>query len=145
MAATLLRYYWFRISDVMVPLGAALVVGAISHRWQATQPKWHGVGLVAALLVVGFQLGETMWRRQLDPCPPADARHRQRCRLARGVPWAATETPPDAVFLTPRLCADFSLVCRSRRGRQPQRHSAGCTEHRRVAPPQRADSRHAER
>jgi hypothetical protein len=107
LAAALLRYYWFRTSDVMVPLGAALVLGAILYRWQATRPAWHRMGLVAALLVVGCQLGETIWRRHLDPRPPADFGIANVAAWREACEWAAAETSPDAVFLTPRLAQTF--------------------------------------
>jgi hypothetical protein len=107
LAAALLRYYWFRTSDVMVPLGAALMLGSILYRWQTTRPAWHALGLVAALAIVGCQLGETMWRRQLDPRPPADEGIANVAAWREACQWAAAETAPDAVFLTPRLSQTF--------------------------------------
>jgi hypothetical protein len=144
LAAALLRYYWFRTSGVMVPLGAALVLGSILYRWQTTRPAWHAAGLVAALAIVGCQLGETMWRRQLDPRPPADEGIANVAAWREACEWAAAETAPDAVFLTPRLSQTFRWYAGRaevvNRKDIPQ-DARGIVEY----APQRVDSRHAGR
>jgi hypothetical protein len=107
LAASLLRYYWFRLSDVMVPLGAALVISSIFRRWEVTRPKWHAVGLVLTLIVAGGHLCQTIWWRHIDPRPPADFGITNLEAWREVCDWAAAETEPDAIFLTPRLAQTF--------------------------------------
>ncbi len=107
LAASLLRYYWFRMSDVMVPLGVALIASAILRCWQTSRPTWHAIGLVVALLVSGTNLGETIYLRHANPRPPADANVANLPAWREMCAWIAAETPADAVFLTPRLAQTF--------------------------------------
>jgi Domain of unknown function (DUF6798) len=107
LAAGLLRYYWFRMSDVMVPLGVSLLAAAVLCRWQAQRHPLFALALTAALLAAGAHLGQQMWLRQTYPRPRADwgvadfEDYEEICR------WAAEHTPPDALFLVPRMSQTF--------------------------------------
>lgn len=109
LAASLLRYYWFRLSDVMVPLGVALLAAAILYDWQQTRHPWCALALSAALLACGLHLGDTIWFRMQYLTPRAD------WPLARIeiddwltiCQWAEDETPPDALFIVPRAAHTF--------------------------------------
>jgi hypothetical protein len=107
LAARLLRYYWFRMSDVLVPLGVALLSCAVLCRWQQARHPLFALALTAALLAAGWHLGERTWFRQQYMRPPADwdvaelDDYRAICR------WVAAETPPDALFIVPRLSQSF--------------------------------------
>jgi hypothetical protein len=107
LAAGLLRYYWFRMSDVMVPLAVSLLAVAVLSRWQSQRHPWFAVALSAAMLAAGAHLGEQVWIRQTYLWPRADwgvaelDDYRELCR------WAADETSPDAVFLVPRMSQTF--------------------------------------
>jgi hypothetical protein len=109
LAANLLRYYWFRLSDAMVPLGVALFAAAILLRWQIARSRWFVGGLVAALLVSGWHLGDTVRFRLTYLTPRADCTlPRVNIRDWREVArWAAQETPPGTVFIVPRLSQTF--------------------------------------
>lgn len=107
LAAGLLRYYWFRMSDVMVPLGVSLLATAVLCRWHAQRHPFYALTLSAALLAAGAYLGQQVWLRQTYMRPPADWTvagiddYQAICR------WAAEETPPDALFLVPRMSQSF--------------------------------------
>jgi hypothetical protein len=107
VVAALLRYYWFRLSDVMVPAGVALLTIDILARYQRSRPPLHAAGLVLAMLFVAANLGATIAWRQRHPSPPADAYTKNLDDWRQMCDWARENTPPDAVFLTPRLAQTF--------------------------------------
>ena len=107
-AADLLRYYWFRTTDVVLPLGVALEVAALIVVARANRSAVGRRWLAFALLLIGLHLGSHAWDR-FDPAPPRSHRiadfdaWRDACR------WVAEsgEVPPDARFITPRLAQTF--------------------------------------
>ena len=124
-AASLLRYYWFRMSDSLVPLGMAFAVVQAIQNLSRSRPQlaiW--LGMATVVLAMG-NLVETYYQRRQLPVPPAilqpqptsDLRPERKSgtaaasRLRAGewfthwqaiCDWVARETPPDALFLTPR-------------------------------------------
>lgn len=103
----LLRYYWFRTTDVFVPMAAALgLLGLARRGWNLGW--WRVPALVllaAALAAAGFQAQQ----RLASPCPRAD----KPGKVADWQDWqaachyAARNTPAHARFLTPRLSQTF--------------------------------------
>lgn len=106
-AASLLRYYWFRSSDVMVPVGVSLLFSALVASWQVSQRTWCAVALVVAIVAVSTHVGDVVLRRRDDPRPPADMGTADLASWREVCAWAAENTSPDAVFLTPRLAQTF--------------------------------------
>lgn len=126
-AVRMLRYYWFRTADVLLPLGTVVLLcqywgNALASRAtdQDARPIRSGRAGVALSLSVTLALSLVAWEGWLsyhqavrDPRPNADkaslpldvdpariaaiARHWQTV-----CSWSRTHTPPDAVFLTPR-------------------------------------------
>ena len=113
LAADLLRYYWYRLTDVMIPLGVAvegtaLIVQWLSVRWQKSD-TWSernsreltapggvvkrlrellapGYGLLLlAAIPAAWNVGDHAWLR-LHPGPPRSDRLPELRRLAGGVP-----------------------------------------------------------
>jgi hypothetical protein len=71
LAAALLRFYWFRLSDVAVPLGLALGgVSGIVVLGQA-RPRAGRVALGLAILGAAAHFGPLAWQRIRPTVPPA--------------------------------------------------------------------------
>jgi len=119
VAAGLLRYYWYRLSDAMLPAGASLALVAWLTGLRDRRPSWGQAALVAAVLIAGGNLAWTNEQRRGDlrpgsdvqmlpawPDDPARTRRtyddwRRTCR------WIAEHTPPDACFITPKMQQTF--------------------------------------
>ena len=69
LAADLLRYYWFRLSDVALPLGVALEVPAIASAAIAHRPRFGRGWLAAALVVAVLHVADRAVDR-IVPRPP---------------------------------------------------------------------------
>jgi len=107
LAAGLLRYYWFRTSDAMLPVGAALLVAsAITHlaplRPNASQP----LAFCAAALIA-WHLGDLLVQRKFDPRPLAASKLDNFAEYLEVCDWASKNLPAEAVVLTPRLDQTF--------------------------------------
>ncbi len=131
LAANLLRYYWFRLTDVALPLGVALESVAIIALW-CRRPACTPVGQVAnlstvgqvgnlsygriaarcllglAIVVAGFHVGDRAIDRLAAP-PPRSHKMADFAAWRAACDWVAnpTNVPPGARFLTPRLAQTF--------------------------------------
>jgi hypothetical protein len=128
-AAPLLRYYWFRMSDALVPVGVALSMVLALSKFEARGAVLVAWVQVAAILLAAANIADICyWRgRQrvppaiLQPHPTADSWPKswfggttatQEAANVRAVDWWADwrrvsawitqNTPADALFLTPR-------------------------------------------
>jgi hypothetical protein len=110
----LLRYYWFRLADVVVPfalattVAAALADDAVCARCLTLRPAVLRT-LVALLVVadVAVQSGHWPMPGRTAPAPRSDAKL-PAAAWADVCAWVRTHAPPEACFLTPRGAASFT-------------------------------------
>jgi hypothetical protein len=108
LAAGLLRFYWYRLSDVAVPLGAALHGVALIHGLGTFRPRAGRAALAAAVLLASLHVGHYALRRPMRTPPRAD-------QWVSYVSWKLAcnwivrsgEIPAQARFLTPRQSQSF--------------------------------------
>ena len=108
-AASWLRFYWFRMADALLPLGAAFAGISAAQRLRAVRPGW-GIGLMVLLGALSFwHIGERATASFAAPWPPADAPDKVSDPRAwrDACCWVREHTPHEALFLTPRLAHTF--------------------------------------
>ncbi len=112
LAARLLRYYWFRLSDVAVPLGVALSGALFVHRLLQARPGVGKLGLAIAAAIPAIHFGPLAIERLSVTVPRADAKvdalggydsWRGICQSIAD----SREIPKDARFLTPIDASTF--------------------------------------
>lgn len=107
LAASLLKYYWFRLADVVAPLALALHLVRVADVELSLRPL-RGLAVAAALGGLGAtHLAETVARRVAWPNAPADVMLADPVAWREITDWIAANTPPDAVFLVPHGSHSF--------------------------------------
>lgn len=114
LAAALLRYYWFRMSDVMTPLGVTFVLIALQQHSARNYPRVARWTLICMLVLVSVEVCRVALEHRQDPRPgavaqafPADQysteERLRRWRYWRQTcQWIAENTESTDIFLTPR-------------------------------------------
>lgn len=119
IGAALLRFYWFRLSDVMVPLGAALLFTRGLTKTDSDRSGAHSRWLALAILTVSFLIGQLHLSRIGNPYPNGFLQGLGREMLQRDqitekwlawqdvCDWARQNTRYDTRFLTPKTSQTF--------------------------------------
>jgi hypothetical protein len=105
-----MRYYWFRLADFALPLGAAFAWLAAALRIELrTSRAGRRAALAALLLVAATYLGMHGWAVLRADRPRADAANKviDLAAWREVAHWAAQHTPAEAVFITPRTSQTF--------------------------------------
>jgi hypothetical protein len=109
-AAALLRYYWFRMSDSLLPLGVSLTLVRHALWLVKWKPRAGRVWMTACLLAAMWHVGRSAIERPFS-IPPADGPNKvqDHVKWREACEWVARsgEIPPDARFLTPRTAQTF--------------------------------------
>jgi hypothetical protein len=111
-AARLLRYYWFRLADVLVPAGVALGLVVGLQRVHARRPQLANYLLAAAILLAGGDLAWVCYERAQNRISGAAIQEQvidqaKQAQWRAACNWIAANTPEDAKFLTPRRQQTF--------------------------------------
>lgn len=118
--AAVLRFYWFRTADVVVPAAASLAVAAWAAERLGGCSRWRGAWLAGAAALAAVHVGGYALMRPLPAVPRGFRAGEERWkgeagRLADYLAWRKAcawiadpaHVPPDARFLTPRLGQTF--------------------------------------
>ena len=108
LAASLLKYYWFRLADVAVPLAAVFLVCYWIDRLRSEQSKLALPALVVAVALPVWHLVDTSMARWQDATPPADAKMRDPAAWQETCQWVRENTPEEALLLVPRSAQSFT-------------------------------------
>ena len=108
LAAGLLRYYWFRLLDVALPLGVAIESVAIIAALSGVRPAAGRCWLALAIILAAFHLGDRAIDR-IAAAPPRGFRLADYDSWRDACDWIAQsgEIEPDAVFIAPRMSGTF--------------------------------------
>ncbi len=106
-AARLLRFYWFRLSDVAVPMGVAFVAVAWVLHCLETRPKVGRYAAAVVLTMAVLHTGGYAVRRMIPVVPRAVKEDWEAWRDITARIVRHEDIAPDARFLTPRYNQTF--------------------------------------
>ncbi len=119
VAASLLRFYWFRLADALLPVGLIFTVVRVMQQWAVVTPRLAAYAVSLVIAGASLYVAVDYLQRRADPRPAAD---RQSLPVARAgmkkthqiyedwvnvCRWIRKETPADAIFVTPRRQQTF--------------------------------------
>ncbi len=108
-AANLLRFYWFRLGDALLPVGVAMQGAVFTRQLLTARPRAGRLLLAAGLLAAAWQLVPLAAERFNPDVPRADGPGKviDHADWVAACEWIRDHTPVDACFLTPRAAQTF--------------------------------------
>lgn len=106
-AAPLLRYYWFRQADVLLPAAVALVATSLALESNSTVRGWSRCAMAAGLLLCSAHLMRIAVERVRNPVPPALVKMENPTAWIEACQWIRENAPADALCLVPRHAQSF--------------------------------------
>jgi hypothetical protein len=106
-ASPILRFYWFRLTDVAVPLAVALNLVAFIAAGLAIRRKWAAWAIAATVTATAWPLIHIVHQRSDNPVPPSDNWMASYDDWIDVCKWAAENTSPTSLFVTPRMNQSF--------------------------------------
>jgi hypothetical protein len=107
LSASVLKYYWFRLADIAVPLAVALSLGAVLKSALQNQQRLAAIISAVTMATACFWLITTSTTRYAEStdintyAAIHDYGWREACH------WANENTTPDSLFMVPRRSYDF--------------------------------------
>lgn len=107
IAAPWLRFYWFRMTDVATPVALSILATCVLHQLFRARSRWAALALLVALALCGNFLTSTTLRHWNEPVARSDAKMSSHVDWRAACHWIRENTPPHALFLTPRQSQSF--------------------------------------
>jgi hypothetical protein len=107
LAASLLRFYWFRLADVALPLTVALGTSALVADAWAKKSSWTTPLVALVAMAAGGHLIGLVAARWQRPWPPAAVRLDDFASWRSACEWIRNHAPTDAVCVIPRDAYSF--------------------------------------
>ncbi|MDG2385046.1 MAG: hypothetical protein P8N76_25465 [Pirellulaceae bacterium] len=109
---SLLRYYWFRPSDVFIPLGISFALISWIRYWETREPRRSALLLTSCLLLSSIGVLSSAWQLTSQTVPAADRQGNikspQQWNQWRDLgDWCSENLAPDALVLTPAYHQTF--------------------------------------
>ncbi len=110
----MLKYYWFRLADVGVPLATAFLTCFWIERLVRERSRLALPALAIAVALPAWHLVEVSAARWQDATPPADAKMLDPAAWREACQWVRNNTPAEAMFLVPRGSQSLSWYAHRR-------------------------------
>ena len=107
LAAKLLRYYWFRLTDFAAAMAVGLQIGVVIGNGLQSGRRWAAPAVAGAVVLASVYPLTACWSRFENPVPPSEKKIVDFAAWTEVCEWVAENTPPNALFITPRLNLSF--------------------------------------
>jgi hypothetical protein len=107
LAAKLLRYYWFRLTDFGAAMAVAMQLTALVVVGFERRRLWVMPALGLAVVAAAWYPITAYASRYVNPVSPSDLKVADYPAWVEVCDWVAANTPPNSLFITPRLNVSF--------------------------------------